>query len=126
VRAELSAGEALDRLSILEIKSERLSDAEKARQVRAELASLRAAWGEAVQESEELARLAAELKAVNEALWDVEDALRRCERAGDFGPSFVELARSVYRRNDERAALKRKANELLGAAWGEQKQYAGS
>ena len=64
------------------------------------------------------------MKAVNEVLWDAEDALRACEREGDFGPRFVELARSVYRKNDERAALKRRVNELLGAPWGDQKEYA--
>jgi hypothetical protein len=68
--------------------------------------------------SEELKRPAAELKAVNGRLWEAEDALRGCERAGDFGPRFVGLARSVYRRNDQRAALKRRINESAGAPFG--------
>jgi hypothetical protein len=61
---------------------------------------------------------------VNEGLWETEDALRLCERAQDFGPRFVELARSVHRRNDRRGALKRRINELLGAPYSEQKCYA--
>jgi hypothetical protein len=64
------------------------------------------------------------LQAVNEALWEVEDALRVCERAGDFGERFVKLARSVYCRNDERAALKRQIDQLLGAPFTEQKDYS--
>ena len=68
--------------------------------------------------------LTAELRAVNAALWDVEDALRACERARDFGPRFVELARSVYRHNDRRAARKGQINRLLQAPYSEQKAYA--
>jgi hypothetical protein len=124
VRVEMSAGEVLDKLTILEIKAQRIADPHKVRQVRVELATLRLAWDKAVEGSKELARLEAELKAVNEALWEVEDALRRCEQHGDFGGRFVELARSVYRHNDERAALKRCVNEEVGAPWGEQKEYS--
>ena len=123
-RVEMAPGELLDRIGILEIKGERMSDPRKRAQVRAELAALRGAGDAALNGSEEAGRLSAALKAVNEALWDVEDELRRCERDGDFGPRFVELARSVYRRNDERGALKRRINELLGSPWGEQKEYA--
>jgi hypothetical protein len=87
-----------------------------------------AALGEAsaltVPQSGELTRLIARLKAVNEALWEVEDELRRCERLEDFGERFVGLARSVYRHNDERAALKRRINEFLGSLLCEQKAYA--
>jgi hypothetical protein len=71
-----------------------------------------------------LTRLAAGLKAVNEALWDAEDELRRCERDADFGGRFVGLARSVYVRNDERAALKRRIDEATGAPSGDPKEYA--
>jgi hypothetical protein len=63
------------------------------------------------------------LKQVNEELWDIEDHIRLCERAGDFGPRFVELARSVYRTNDRRADLKRQVNTLLGSRLGDEKQY---
>jgi hypothetical protein len=123
VRVEVAPGELLDKISILQIKSERMTDPAKLGPVRRELAALRQAEEGIGPRSGELERLAAELKAVNEALWDIEDELRRCERAGDFGPGFVELARSVYRRNDERAALKRRINGVLGAPFGEQKAY---
>jgi hypothetical protein len=124
-RVQVSPGELLDKISILEIKSERIRDAAKLAKVRRELASLLRERDAALSPSEEWAALAAELKAVNSALWDVEDELRRCERDKDFGERFIELARSVYRRNDERAALKRRIDELLGAPWGEQKEFAG-
>jgi hypothetical protein len=99
------------------------ADPAKRAQVRAELAALREAGDALLGRSDEVRRLAAELRAVNETLWDVEDALRVCEREGDFGSRFVELARSVYQRNDERGGFKRRINELLGAPWGDQKQY---
>jgi hypothetical protein len=121
---QVSPGELLDRLTILEIRAARLSDPDTVAPVRAELEALRRLRAEAVPRSDELDRLEGELRAVNERLWQVEDELRVCERAGDFGDRFVALARSVYRTNDERAALKRRVNELLGAASGEQKVYA--
>jgi tetratricopeptide (TPR) repeat protein len=122
-RVEVSPGELLDRLTILQIKSERITDPAKLAHVRAELAALRQAWG-SVPETDELRRLAAELRAVNEALWEAEDVLRVCEREGDFGARFVELARSVYRSNDRRGALKRRVDDLLGAHTREQKEYS--
>ncbi|MBT4865441.1 MAG: hypothetical protein HON53_10015, partial [Planctomycetaceae bacterium] len=73
---------------------------------------------------DQLDRLTAELKAVNEALWEIEDDIRDCERAQDFGPRFIELARSVYVTNDQRAALKREINDLLGSRIVEEKSYA--
>jgi Family of unknown function (DUF6165) len=78
----------------------------------------------AMPDSAELTRLAAELKAVNETLWRIEDAIRLCERDEDFGPRFIALARSVYHTNDRRAALKRQVNELLGSRLIEEKSYA--
>jgi tetratricopeptide (TPR) repeat protein len=124
VPIEVSFGELLDKVTILEIKSERLTDAVKLEHVRVELAALMAARDRALREPEGLAGLTAELKAVNEALWEIEDALRACERGGDFGPRFIELARSVYRTNDRRAALKRRINERLGSELIEEKAYA--
>jgi len=123
VAVEIAPGELIDKITILEIKRDRMADKVKLAHVRAELAALESARDRSLAPSEPLARLTAELRAVNEALWQVEDDLRACERAGDFGPRFVELARSVYRRNDDRAALKRRINELLGAAFSEQKSY---
>lgn len=124
ITVEIAPGELLDKLTILEIKSERITDAEKLRNVRVELETLRTARDQAVAKSEDLARLTAQLKAVNEALWEIEDEIRLCERNGDFGPRFIELARSVYRQNDRRAACKRQINELLGSKLIEEKSYA--
>jgi hypothetical protein len=122
-RVAIAPGELLDRIGILEIKSERISDAPKRSLVLAELAALRGDGDDVAQRSEEVRRLAATLREVNKALWDIEDELRACERTDDFGPHFVELARSVYRRNDERAEIKRRINALQGSPWGEQKEY---
>lgn len=119
-----TAGEVFDKITILEIKSERIADPAKLGNVRAELAALQTARATHVTETPALAGLVAELKAVNETLWDIEDRIRDRERAGDFGPAFVALARSVYRTNDARAALKRRINELLGSALFEEKSYA--
>jgi tetratricopeptide (TPR) repeat protein len=123
VLAELSPGELIDKLTILGIKAERIADPDRLAHVHRELEALERARAEAVPRSEELARLTAALRAVNEALWDVEDEIRLCEQAQHFGPRFVELARSVYHRNDERSALKRRINELAGARFSEQKAY---
>jgi tetratricopeptide (TPR) repeat protein len=124
VTVEIAPGELIDKVTILEIKSARLTDADKLANVRRELAALVAARERAVPPSADLARLTAELKAANEALWEIEDGIRRCEHGQDFGPRFIELARSVYRTNDRRAALKRRINELLGARFLEEKSYA--
>jgi hypothetical protein len=123
VSIEIAPGELIDKITILEIKAERITDPDKLKNVRTELASLAAARDRALPDSEELTRLTAELKAVNEALWQIEDDIRECERQRDFGPRFIELARSVYRNNDRRAALKRQMNELLGSALVEEKSY---
>ena len=123
ILVEIAPGELLDKITILEIKRERLAQPDKRRNVEAELATLEAARARALPASEALGRLTAELKAVNEALWQIEDAIRLCERAGDFGPRFIELARSVYHQNDRRAALKRQINELLGSRLIEEKAY---
>ena len=97
---------------------------EKLANVRVELAALVAARDAAIAASEALGQLTAALKKVNEALWQIEDEIRDCERSGDFGPRFIELARAVYHSNDERAALKRQINELLGSDIVEEKSYA--
>ena len=123
ITVEIAPGELLDKIAILEIKAERITDPAKLRNVRAELAVLSAAGTRSIPESPELRTLVNELKAVNEALWDIEDAIRRREREADFGPRFIELARSVYHQNDRRAALKRAINERLGSALLEEKAY---
>ncbi|WP_270938782.1 DUF6165 family protein [Falsiroseomonas oryzae] len=119
-----SPGEVLDKLTILEIKLDRIADATKRENVAREHAALTAAWDAAVGDRPALAPLRAELRAVNERLWDVEDELREHERRGAFDAAFVELARAVYRTNDRRAALKRQVNDLLGSTLREEKSYA--
>jgi tetratricopeptide (TPR) repeat protein len=120
---EVSAGELLDKITILQIKSERITDLAKLHNVRVELEALQTVQT-ALPQSPELAELMAQLKAVNEQLWDIEDAIRLCEREQDFGPRFIELARSIYRLNDRRAALKRAINERTGSRLIEEKSYA--
>jgi tetratricopeptide (TPR) repeat protein len=120
---EVAPGELLDKLTILEIKSERITDEEKRRHVRAELAALAAAR-DTLAPPPEVADLVAQLRAVNQSLWEIEDAIRLCERAQDFGPRFVELARSVYLTNDRRAALKRAINTFFSSPLAEEKLYA--
>jgi hypothetical protein len=124
ILVEIAAGELLDKITILQIKSERIADAGKLRNIRAELAALETARVNSVPGSAELDRLAAELKSINESLWDIEDKIRGQELAKDFGPVFVELARSVYVTNDRRSEVKRRINELVGSRIVEEKSYA--
>jgi len=124
VLVPVSWGEVIDKITILEIKAERLSDAGKLANVTRELDELVSVREREFPNHADLATLAAELKAINEKLWVVEDDLRDLERAKDFGPRFVELARAVYYTNDERAAVKRKVNDLLGSTLVEEKSYA--
>ena len=124
ILVEVAPGELIDKITILQIKSERITDADKLKNVRVELEVLEAARDGAMAATLELGSLTAQLKQVNEALWEIEDGIRDCEREQDFGPKFVELARSVYHSNDRRAALKRQVNELLGSKLIEEKSYA--
>jgi hypothetical protein len=124
ITVEIAPGELIDKITILEIKSERITDAAQRHHVGAELALLVAARDCTVPGSAELTRLETELKEVNEALWQIEDEIRLCERDEDFGPRFIGLARSVYGTNDRRAALKRRINELLQSDLMEEKSYA--
>jgi hypothetical protein len=121
-----SLGDAADRITILSIKSERISDAAKLANVRRELSEISGAFFASIARSPEFDALFAQLKGVNEQLWDIEDAIRLCEAKGNFGPEFVRLARSVYQTNDARAAIKREINTLLGSDLVEEKSYAGS
>lgn len=122
---EIAPGELLDKITILEIKRTRFRDLVKLSHVQAELEVLLAARQRALVEAAPLSSLIAELKGVNERLWDVEDALRQCERDSDFGPRFIALARSVYQLNDHRAQLKRRINEWCGSVLIEEKSYSG-
>lgn len=124
VTVPVAPGELIDKITILQIKAERIADPVKVRNVRAELDALLAARDRAIPSSPDLDAAARDLRAANEALWRIEDDLRDCERAGDFGPRFVDLARSVYRTNDRRSELKRRVNDLLGSGMREEKSYA--
>ena len=123
-RVPVSWGELLDKISILEIKRARIRDAGARANVERELRLLREIVGQLPDEAE-VAALTARLREVNEALWEIEDGIRGREAAKDFGAEFIRLARSVYTRNDERAALKRALNRLLGSELVEEKSYAG-
>ena len=123
-RIPVSPGELIDKIAILEIKTERISDPAKHINVRSELEALLEVRDGAVRPSAELARLTSELKAVNENLWQIEDDIRQCEWQKDFGQRFIELARSVYLNNDRRSDLKRQINELLKSKYVEEKSYA--
>lgn len=119
----VAPGELLDKLTILEIKLERIDDADKLANVRREHELLTQVWENAGKESAVIAGLKAELLAVNKRLWQIEDDIRDCEREGEFGEHFVRLARSVYMENDERAAIKKKINLALGSEIVEEKSY---
>ncbi|MFN2309527.1 MAG: DUF6165 family protein [Gammaproteobacteria bacterium] len=120
---EVGAGELIDKITILTIKSERMSDPAKLANVRHELAVLSRVRAAQLPGAAELARLEAALKQVNAELWEIEDAIRACEAEQDFGPRFVELARSVYIQNDQRAELKKAINALCGSSLVEEKSY---
>ena len=119
----IAPGELLDKLSILEIKLVRISDPDKLANVKIEHRFLSETRVAEVPESPELADLYDELAMVNQALWNIEDDIRECERDAEFGARFIELARSVYVQNDRRAATKRKINVLLGSSIVEEKSY---
>ncbi len=120
---EISPGELIDKITILEIKRLRISDTSKLQNVVREIDLLEQSRDQAMTASEPLQKLTAELRAVNETLWEIEDEIRICERDQEFGATFVKLARSVYRTNDIRAQLKRQINELLSSAIVEEKHY---
>ncbi len=124
ILAPIAPGELIDKITILRIKSERISDEAKLANVRIELDVLNKTRAEAVEESAKLTELDAALQAVNEELWEIEDDIRDCERNGDFSDTFIQLARAVYVTNDKRAALKKEINLLLGSAIVEEKSYA--
>lgn len=123
ITVPVSFGEVLDKITILEIKSERISDPAKLENVRRELQALNTTWREAVPDESAIAEQRRQLKTVNEALWEIEDDIRDCERAGHFGEKFIELARAVYFTNDKRAALKKDINLALGSRYVEEKSY---
>ena len=124
VMVEVSWGEMIDKVTILQIKLARIQDPAKLANVQRELDALAKARADALARSPRMAELEAELRWVNEVLWENEDVLRDLERAKDYGPRFVEAARMAYRTNDRRAVVKREINDLLGSAIVEEKSYA--
>ena len=123
ISVPVSYGELIDKITILEIKSERIGDSAKLANVRIELDLLNETWRADAASRIDIATERSQLRGVNEALWDIEDRIRLKEKARAFDDEFVELARSVYIRNDERAAIKRVINQKLGSTLVEEKSY---
>lgn len=123
IRVPVSFGELIDKITILEIKTERMTDPAKLANVRRELEALDSAWQASQASRTDIAVHRSALKMVNERLWDIEDDIRDKESAQLFDAGFVKLARSVYFENDERARIKREINRVLGSALVEEKSY---
>lgn len=123
IKVEVSYGELIDKITILQIKAEKINDQTKLENIKNELALLENSLLFLDNEIQELPVLAKQLKEINEKLWDIEDAIRDKERLKEFDQSFIELARAVYRTNDMRYAIKKKINELLGSVIQEEKSY---
>ena len=123
ILSEISAGELLDKISILEIKLEKIKNKEKLEDINKEYKILKEVQNSEIEMTEKLIVLLKNIKDVNLNLWDVEDKLRICEKNKDFGETFVELARSVYLNNDKRSKIKLEINKILGSNIKEIKQY---
>lgn len=123
IKVPISPGELLDKITILRIKSQRMIDPAKVANVRLELRALEETWGASEYARADVAADIAALLAVNERLWVIEDDIRDKERAQAFDAEFIRLARAVYFENDERAAIKRRINTVLGSAIVEEKSY---
>jgi len=123
VQIAVSYGELIDKITILEIKFTRITDVAKHANIERELAVLNDAWLQVGANPEVVAGLRAELKSINESLWEIEDQIRQQEADKSFDQGFISLARSVYRMNDARAVVKRSINDRLGSALVEEKSY---
>ena len=124
IQSEISSGELLDKISILEIKLEKIKDKENLKEINKEYAILKQSQNLNIILTNELKDLFDELKKVNLNLWDIEDKVRICEKNKDFGEKFIELARGVYINNDSRSKIKSEINKLLGSNIKEIKQYS--
>jgi hypothetical protein len=124
ITVPVSPGELIDKITILRIKSQRMTDAAKIANVRVELDALRKTWAASAYARADIAADEQALFAVNERLWVIEDAIRDKERAQSFDAEFIRLARAVYFENDERAAIKRRINLALGSVLIEEKSYS--
>ena len=123
IKVPVSPGEVLDKITILEIKSERMNDPEKVANVRVELQLLQDTWAANITDDDVIRGLHAQLKEINEALWEIEDDIRDKERVKEFDDRFIELARAVYFTNDRRSEVKKKLNVHLGSQIIEEKSY---
>ena len=124
ILSEISAGELLDKISILEIKLEKIKDKNNLEEINKEYKILKTAQNSNIGITDKIKKLFNDIKEVNINLWDVEDKLRICEKNKDFGKNFTELARKVYMNNDKRSKIKLEINKMLGSNIREIKQYA--
>ena len=115
ILTEISAGELIDKITILEIKKSRIANEEKLQEVDKELISLNDKMNKVIVEKSKISKYQDQLKDINLKLWDIEDGKRKAEKNNDFGPNFIKLSRNVYKYNDERAKIKLKINQILGS-----------
>ena len=115
ILAEISAGELVDKITILEIKKNKISNENKLKEIDKELNSLNNTMDKFILEKSKILTFKDQLKEINLKLWDIEDGKRAAEKNKDFGKIFIELARNVYKFNDERAKIKLRINEILGS-----------
>ena len=123
ITAEISCGELIDKITILNIKAEHIADPEKLKNVRTELETLQNTCDEYIREYEAIAGLQEKLQEINQALWDIEDAIRVKERKKEFDDEFIQIARSVYITNDKRCMIKKEIDKILGSRLTEEKSY---
>ena len=112
---EISAGELIDKITILEIKKAKISDINKLKEIEKELLSLNRTFKEFIPDTSKIEPLMNELRSINFSLWDIENGKRLAEKKNDFDQNFIKLARSVYKKNDERAKIKLESNNILGS-----------
>ena len=123
ILSEISAGELLDKISILEIKLEKIEDKNNREEIKKEYKILKEIQNSSIKFDDKIKELFDSIKKVNIKLWNVEDKLRVCEKNKDFGKKFIELAREVYFNNDKRSKIKSEINKILGSNIREVKQY---
>ena len=123
ILTEISAGELLDKISILEIKLEKIKDKNSQEEIKKEYKILKEIQNSSIKYEDRIKNLINSIKEVNIKLWDAEDKLRICEKNKDFGKNFIELAREVYFNNDKRSKIKSEINKILGSNIKEVKQY---
>ena len=123
ILAEISAGELIDKITILEIKKTKINDGDKLKDIEKELSSLNDTLKNSIFDKSKIEESINKLKSINLKLWDIENGKRLAEKNNDFGEKFIELSRSVYKNNDERAKIKLEINNILGSNIKEVKSY---